>query len=93
MSGHGKLIMLSVVASIAFVVVGCVWLSVSNETLDRVAECFGASESPIWAPPLPDYELPGFEGNIVVNIAIGIMSTMLVLVVTLLVGKALKARR
>lgn len=80
------------IVSIIFVILGCAWLSLSAETLDEFAEHFGASESPIWTPPIPDYEIPGLEGNVVTAIIIGITFTLLTLGVTLVVGKTLKSK-
>jgi hypothetical protein len=75
--------------SMIFVAVGVIWLSNSAETLDQVAEQFGASTSPLWAPPLPEYEVPGLQGNTAVNMAVGIVFTLVVLTLTLGVGKCL----
>lgn len=86
-----RIILVGIVVSIIFVVAGCAWFSLASERLDAIAEHFGAQESPILTPPLRDYEIPGLEGNIVVNIALGILFTLVVLGVTLLVGKGLKA--
>jgi len=86
-----RIILVGMVVSIIFVVAGCAWLSFSSEKLDEIAEHFGAQESPIWTPPIPDYEIPGLEGNIVVNIALGIFFTLVVLGVVLMVGKGLRA--
>ena len=86
-----RIILVGIVVSIIFVVAGAAWLSVSSERLDEIAEHFGAQESPMWSPPLPDYEMPGLEGNIVVNIALGTFVTLVVLGVTLVVGKGLRA--
>jgi len=93
MSQRRKLLAVSITISIIFVVIGCVWLSFSAETLDEVAERFGASESPAWTPPIPDYALPGFEGNVVANISIGIVFTLLTLGVIFSVGKVLEAKK
>jgi hypothetical protein len=92
MSETKRILMLGIIVSIVFVFVGCMWFSYSMETLDEVAEHFGASEHPVWAPPLPDYEIPGFEGNLAANIMVGIAFTLLTLAVALVIGKALKAK-
>jgi len=91
MTGDRRLILVGITLSIIFVVAGCVWLSISSERLDEIAEHFGAPESPIFTPPIPDYEIPGLEGNILVNIALGIFFTLVVLGITLVVGKGLRA--
>lgn len=93
MSGTKKLLAAGITISIIFVVIGCVWLSLSIETLDEVAEHFGSSESPVWTPPIPDYEIPGLEGNVAANISIGIVFTLLTLGVAFAAGKALKAKK
>ncbi len=93
MNGSKKLLIVGIIISAFFVIIGCVWLSLSAETLDEVAEHFGASESPVWTPPIPDYEIHGLEGNLAANITIGILFTSLILGVTFAVGKALKAKK
>ncbi|MGQ9468964.1 MAG: hypothetical protein ACUVTD_03955 [Nitrososphaerales archaeon] len=92
MKGSKRMVKAGIIASAIFVIIGCAWLSSSQETLDMVAEYFGASEAPLWAPPLPDYELPGLEGNIFANIATGIAFTLLILAFTFTVGKVLRAK-
>jgi len=92
MSGSKRIFMLGIIVSIIFVIVGCMWLSYSAETLDEVAEHFGASESFVWTPPLPDYEIPGLEGNLAANIIVGMAFTLLTLAVALAIGKTLKAK-
>ncbi|MGQ9718248.1 MAG: hypothetical protein ACUVWK_00100 [Nitrososphaerales archaeon] len=93
MTRNKRMLIFGVIVSAIFVMIGCVWLSSSAETLDTIAEHFGASEHPLWTPLIPSYELPGFEGNILANMTIGITFTLLILGFTLLVGKALKAER
>jgi hypothetical protein len=92
LSRHRNPMLLGIILSFVFVVVGAVWLSQSQETLDKVAEHLGATVSPIWNPPIPDYEIPGFEGNPLMNIVIGTVFTLLVLAVAFIVGKSLKAK-
>jgi hypothetical protein len=87
-----KMLLIGVIISIIFVIIGCVWLSVSMETLDKIAEELGVSEISIWNPPLPEYEVPGFEGNLAINIVIGILFTLFTLSVTFSVGKILKKK-
>jgi len=86
------MLLIGVIISIIFVIIGCVWLSVSMETLDKIAEELGVSEISIWNPPLPEYEVPGFEGNLAINIVIGILFTLFTLSVTFSVGKILKKK-
>ncbi|NWG09008.1 MAG: hypothetical protein HXX80_01630 [Nitrososphaerales archaeon] len=93
MARNKRLLIFGVIVSAIFVMIGCVWLSSSAETLDMIAEHYGVSERPFWIPLVPGYELPGFEGNIIANMTIGITFTLLILGFTLLVGKALKAER
>lgn len=87
-----RIFMVGMMVSVIFVIMGCVWLSLSAETLDEVAEHFGASESPVWAPPIPDYEIPGLEGNMMTAIVVGIAFSLLTLGVTLVAGKALRSK-
>ncbi len=91
MAGGRRLLAFGLVLSIAFVMVGVLGFSNSVETLDQVAEHLGATESPVWSPPIPDYEIHGFEGNATANIAIGIVFTVVVLVSTYAVGKSLRS--
>jgi hypothetical protein len=90
MTGVKRMLMVGIVLSSFFVVVGALCLSNSVETLDEVAEHFGATDFPIWNPPISDYEIHGFEGNVMVNIAVGIVFTVIVLVSTFAVGKSLR---
>jgi amino acid transporter len=89
---YRKLTIIGIIISIIFVIIGCIWLSLSVETLDEIAENFGVKENPIWNPPLPDYELPGFEGNVLINTIIGIVFTIVVFIVTYSIGNLLKIK-
>jgi amino acid transporter len=89
---YGKLTIIGIIISIIFVIIGCIWLSLSVETFDEIAENFGVKENPIWNPPLPDYELPGFEGNVLINTIIGIVFTIVVFIVTYSIGNLLKIK-
>jgi hypothetical protein len=93
MNKSKKLLIVGIIISALFVIIGCIWLSLSAETLDEVAELFGASEFTLWTPPIPDYEIPGLEGNLAANITIGILFTLLILGITFAVGKALKVEK
>ncbi|MBS7657737.1 MAG: PDGLE domain-containing protein [Candidatus Bathyarchaeia archaeon] len=88
-----KMIIFGIIISIIFVIVGCIWLSVSVETLDKIAEKFEATEISIWNPPLPDYALPGFEENVMLNISVGILFTLITFLVSFGVGKALGRKK
>lgn len=88
-----KLIAIGLIVSLIFVVAGTLWFSYSNETLDMIAEHFNASESTIWMPPFPNYEVPGFEGNPITNVFLGAVFTVLILIITLVVGRILKYRK
>ena len=88
-----RMLMIGIILSSSFVVAGALWFSNSVETLDEVAEHLGATNSSIWNPPIPDYEIHGFEGNVIVNIAVGIIFTAMVLVSTFVVGKSLRQLR
>lgn len=90
MNGSKRLVIVSVIASLTFVVLGVAFLSLSAETLDELAEHFGSSESPNWNPLFPDYEIPGLEGNVIVNIILGGVFVLLTLGATFVIGKALK---
>ena len=79
--------------SLVFVLVGCVWLSNSAETLDEVAEQFGAHDTSVWDAPLANYEIPGLEGNIFGNIALGMGATVFILGLTLVTGRTLKSKK
>jgi hypothetical protein len=89
MAGIKPMLAFGILFSIVFVAVGVFLLSNSAETLDQVAEQFGASTSPLWTPPFPEYEIPGFQGNLALNMAVGIVFTLVILALTIAVGKAL----
>lgn len=90
MTGVKHVLLLCIFLSFIFVVVGVTWLSNSMETLDQVAEHFGATASPLWNPPIPEYEIPGFQGNQVMNIGVGILFTLIVFASTSAVAKCLR---
>ncbi|MFQ5711124.1 MAG: hypothetical protein ACE5GD_04995 [Candidatus Geothermarchaeales archaeon] len=92
MTGGKEIITAGIIVSIVFIIVGWVWFPVSVETLDEVAEHVGASEFSVWVPPLPEYEIPGFEGDVTMGIILSTAFTLLTLGVTLMVGKALEAK-
>jgi len=83
-------VLIGIVFSLIFVVTGTIWLSHSDETLDKVARQIGAKECPIWNPPMPNYELPGYEGNVAVSVLVGFISAVFVLGVTFIVGRVLR---
>jgi len=93
MSECRKLLIIGVTISIVFVVVGSVWLSLSSETLEEIARSFGASESYVWPPPVPNYEIPGLEGNVVASITVGLVSTLIILGITYFVGRSLRSQK
>lgn len=93
MGGFTRMILAGTIVSLVFVAVGSAWLSFSAETLDEIAERLGATESPVWTPPIPDYEIPGLEGNVQANIAVGVAFTLVVLGVTFAVGRSLRSSR
>ena len=88
-----RLVAVGLAFAVVFVSVGVLVLSMSAETLDEVAEKFGVRESPVYRPPLLNYEVPGFEGNAAVSVVLGIIFTLLTLLVTFAVGKALRSPR
>ncbi|MEM4251003.1 MAG: hypothetical protein QW828_04150, partial [Candidatus Bathyarchaeia archaeon] len=85
MRRDSRIVLAGFTVSLIFVLVGTVLLSQSTETLDKVAEHFGIESTSIWNPPMPDYEIPGCEGDVQADIAVGVVSTLLVFAVTLLV--------
>ncbi len=85
-----RLVVIGLIISLVFVIIGTFWFSYSNETLDVIAERFNASESNIWTPLFPDYEIPGFKGNLVMNVFLGAVFTILIFAITLVMGKILK---
>lgn len=93
MTRNATLVAVGLMFAVVFVLVGVLVLSMSAETLDEIAEKFVVSESSVYEPPLPDYEVPGFEGNTAVNIVLGITFALLTLLVTFAIGKALKSPR
>lgn len=91
MGKNRRMILVGIIVSIIFVGIGSAWLSLSAETLDEIAERLGAEEHRLWSPPMPDYEIPGLEGSIVVNIAVAVIFMLVVLGVTFAVGKYLRS--
>ena len=89
MAGVKRMLAVGILFSIVFVAVGVIWLSNSAETLDQVAEQFGASTSPLWTPPIPEYEVPGFQGNLALDMAVGTAFTLFILTLTIAIGKCL----
>jgi len=71
-----KGVVVGVIVAAVFVIIGVLFLSVSAETLDRVAELFGAKERSIYEAPFPSYAMAGFEGNKSAEIALGVLSTV-----------------
>jgi len=86
MEGKYKLMIGGLVVAAIFVAVGVGLLSFAAETFDKIAELFGAPEWEVWHPPFPDYEVPGFEGNLVMNFLLGLGFTALILLVTFITG-------
>jgi len=93
LSGARTVLLTGMVVSIIFVIIGVFWLSYSMETLDHVAEGFGASDSPIWNPPIPNYEIHGLEGNLLSNTIVGVVFTLVTLAITFAVGKCLRSSK
>jgi hypothetical protein len=92
MDDRSKLIIGGLIIAFVFVAVGVVLFGFANETLDEIARLFGAPEWEIWFPPLPDYEVPGFEGNTLASFLLGIGFTGLVLVATFVIMRLLTRR-
>ncbi len=77
-----KLILGGVLIAILFVAIGVIWLGFANETLDIIANLFGAPEWELWIPPFPDYEIPGLEGVLLSNFLLGIVFVVFILGIT-----------
>lgn len=89
---RSELMIGGLIIAFVFVGIGVVVLGFANETLDVIASLFGAPEWEIWFPPLPDYEVPGFEGNTAAIFLVGIGFTALVLVATFVIMRLLTRR-
>ncbi|MFX1565007.1 MAG: hypothetical protein ACFFCH_03350 [Promethearchaeota archaeon] len=77
-----KLILGGFIVAVVFVVIGVLWLGFANETLDLIAELFGAPEWELWIPPFPDYEIPGLEGVMLSNFLLGIVFVAIICFIT-----------
>jgi hypothetical protein len=86
-----KTIIVGLVVSLIFVLLGVFVFSYAMETLDVKAEELGAEENPIYEPPLPDYTIPGME-NEWGSLILGIAGTMLLFVAGFVVAKILKKK-
>ena len=81
-----KLMVGCFIIAAVFVAVGVGLLGFAAETFDAIAELFGAPEWEVWHPPFPDYEIPGFEGNLAMNFLLGLGFTALILLLTFIIG-------
>jgi len=86
-----KTIIVGLVVSLIFVLLGVFVFSYAMETLDVKAEELGAEENPIYEPPLPDYTIPGME-NEWGSLLLGIAGTLLLFVAGFTVAKILKKK-
>ena len=86
-----KTIIVGLVVSLIFVLLGVFVFSYAMETLDVKAEELGAEENPIYEPPLPDYTIPGME-NEWGSLLLGIAGTLLLLIAGFVVAKILKKK-
>ncbi|MFX1491904.1 MAG: hypothetical protein ACFFBU_06565 [Promethearchaeota archaeon] len=77
-----KIMLIGFLIAIVFVAIGVIWLGFANETLDVIANLFGAPEWELWIPPFPDYEIPGMEGVLLSNFLLGITFVGLILGIT-----------
>ncbi|MFX1318620.1 MAG: hypothetical protein ACFE9D_11490 [Promethearchaeota archaeon] len=77
-----KLMLGGVLIAIIFVAIGVIWLGFANETLDVIANLFGAPEWELWIPLFPDYEIPGLEGVLLSNFLLGMVFVVLILGIT-----------
>jgi hypothetical protein len=87
-----RTILIGLLVAVIFVAIGTFLFSYAMETLDVAAEELGATTQIVINAPLPDYVVPGFEDNIIVNLMLGIASTLLIFGVTYGVGKLLPKR-
>jgi hypothetical protein len=86
-----KLIMLmGIIVSLVAVLMGTIWLPQSHETLEKMAERLGIRESPLWSPPMPDYEITSSKGNSIARILPGFVAALLVLGLTFVIGKGIR---
>jgi hypothetical protein len=92
LSKNQKTVIVGLTVAVIFVVVGVLLFSYAMETLDVKAEELGAEEQPVYAPPLPDYTIPGFE-NEAGTILLGVASTTLVFIVGFVVAKLLNKKK
>ena len=82
MKDKNKLMIGGLTVAVIFIAVSVVAFGFANETLDVIAEMFGAHEWETWFPPFFNYEVPGFEGNLIMNFLVGVGFTALILVLT-----------
>ncbi len=76
------------IIAVIFVITGTFILHESRETLDLVAERLGLEVANMLPAPFPDYTVPGFE-SIWVVVTLGVLSTLVIFVVTYGIGKLL----
>jgi ABC-type phosphate transport system permease subunit len=87
-----KTIIVGLTVAIVFVLIGVFFLSYAMETLDVKAEELGAQEQLIYEPPFPDYSIIGID-NVWGALIIGIISTLIVFIVSLGVAKILNKKK
>jgi len=90
MNGSKLVILVGIIVSLMAVLIGTIWLSQSYETLEEIAERLKIRESPLWSPPVPDYELTSSKGNSIARILLGFVAALLVLGLTFVVGKGIR---
>jgi hypothetical protein len=90
MNGSKLVIHMGIIVSLMAVLIGTIWLPQSHETLEEIAERLGIRESPLWSPPMPDYEITSLKGNSIARILLGFVAALLVLGVTFVIGKGLR---
>jgi len=88
-----RTILIGLAVALIFVTLGTFVFSYAMETLDVAAEELGASSQTIINAPLPEYVIPGFEENLVVNLMIGAVSTIGIFGVAYGIGKLLTKRK
>ena len=88
-----RAILIGLAAALIFVALGTFVFSYAMETLDVAAEDLGASSQTIITAPLPEYVVPGFEENLLVNLMLGTISTIGIFGVAYGIGKLLTKRK
>ncbi len=92
MNKNQKTLIIGLTVALLLVLVGVLLFSYAMETLDVKAEQLGAQEQSVYQAPLPNYNILGSD-NVWSALAVGLLSTLLLFVITFGVAKLLKKRR